>query len=368
MTASIGSGHIRAAEAVEQELRRSFPNDEIRVVDFMSHKTSRLNGLLKSLYLKMLDFVPNLYDVFYKVSGGGGSGILAQTMFAGLMYGTMRRILLEHRPDVLLCTHPFPEGAAALAKRFGHGGFLIAAVLTDYSLHQIWIYPQVDLYFTATEEMREGLIKRGFSPETVRAPGISVAEGIREAPSREEARREMGLPGDARVLLLMGGGLGLGGIASSLRELEQVERPLFLLVIAGRNEELRKRVEAWGRDTRHEVRVWGYTDRVYELMAASDLLITKPGALTMSEAFVLGLPMLLHEPIPGPETENAVYASERGAALWIHRGESLAVAVEQVLFDASRLASMQKAALSCARPHAARDIVEGLRQHLELEA
>lgn len=365
MTASIGSGHIRAAEAIEQELRKRFPEDEIQVVDFMSHKISKFNGFLKSLYLRMLDFVPNLYDVFYKVSGGGGSGILAQTMFAGLMYGTMRRILQEYQPDVLLCTHPFPEGAAAMAKRFGHGGFLLAAVLTDYSLHQIWIYPQVDLYFTATEEMREGLIAKGFSPASVLAVGISVAESIQEAPSCGKAREELGLAEDAKVILLMGGGLGLGGIAASLKELEQVEMPLSLMVIAGRNEDLRRKVEAWGRDTHHEVRVWGYTDRVYALMAASDLLITKPGALTMSEAFVLGIPMLLHEPIPGPETENAVYASGHGAAIWVHHGESLAAAVQQVLSDGSRLSAMRKSALSCARPHATGNIVEGLQRFIE---
>ena len=198
MTASIGSGHIRAAEAVERELRRQFPGDDIQIVDFMSRKTSIFHGMLKSLYLRMLDFVPNLYDVFYKVSGDGSSGVFAQTMFAVVMCHTMCRIVKEYEPDVLICTHPFPEGAAALARRLGRRDeFLLAAVLTDYSLHQIWIYPKVDLYFTATEEMREGLLAKGFSPEQVFASGIAVAENILGAPSREEARRGLGMDADA---------------------------------------------------------------------------------------------------------------------------------------------------------------------------
>ncbi len=367
MTASIGSGHIRAAEAVEQELRCRFPGDEIRTVDFMSYGTSRFNGFLKSLYLRMLDFVPNLYDVFYKVSGSGSSGTLAQSMFAAATYGTMRRILQTYRPDVLVCTHPFPEGAASLAKRLGHGGFRLVAVLTDYSLHQIWIYPQVDLYFTATEEMRQGLLAKGFSAEAVFAPGISVSENILGAPSREEARRSLGIGGDGKAVLLMGGGLGLGGIEESLEDLENVDCPLVLLVVAGRNEELRRKVELFGKSSRHTIKVWGYTDQVYLLMSAADLLITKPGALTMSEAFVLGLPMLLREPIPGPETENAVYASEHGTAAWVHHGESLSQAVSGILFDETKLAHMHRQALACARPYATRDIVEAIQRNLHGE-
>ncbi len=358
MTASIGSGHIRAAEAVEGELRKQCPEADIRTVDFMSHKTSVFHGLLKDLYLRMLDFVPNLYDLFYKVSGGGSGGTLAQTMFAAVTCRTMCRIVEEYRPDAPICTHPFPEGAAALARRLGRrDDFLLAAVLTDYSLHQIWIYPRVDLYFTATEEMRAGLLKRGFLPGQVFAPGIAVQGNIGEVSSREDARRDLGLDGEGKTLLLMGGGLGLGGIEESLKDIEGIEANLTLLVVAGRNEDLRQKLEGFGRASHHRVRVWGYTDRVYELMAASDLLITKPGALTMSEAFVMGLPMVLREPIPGPEAQNAVYASERGAAVWVHHGESVGQVLAALLSDEGKLRSMAACALSCARPHAARDIV-----------
>lgn len=361
MTASIGSGHIRAAEAVERELRQQYPEADIRTVDFMSHRTSIFHGLLKDLYLRMLDFVPNLYDLFYRVSGGGSGGTFAQTMFAAVTCRTMCRIVEEYRPDVLICTHPFPEGAAALARRLGRkDDFLLAAVLTDYSLHQIWIYPRVDLYFTATEEMRTGLLKRGFSSEQVFAPGIAVSENIRMASSREEARRALGLAGEEKTLLFMGGGLGLGGIENSLRDMEGMEEKLVLLVVAGRNEELRQKLEGFGRSSHHSIRVWGYTEKVYDLMAASDILITKPGALTMSEAFVLGLPMVLHEPIPGPETQNAVYASEHGAAVWVHHGESMGEAIRGILSDKGKLQSMARCALACARPHAARDIVNTL--------
>ena len=365
MTASIGSGHLRAAEALERELRLRFPGDDIGTIDFMSEETSKFNHFLKSLYLRMLAFVPNLYDVFYKVSGSGASGTMAQTLFAVATYGTMRRILRRYQPDILVCTHPFPEGAAALAKRLGHGDFRLAAVLTDYSLHQIWIYPQVDLYFTATETMRGGLVEKGFSPKQVFATGIAVTEAIQQTPSRKDTRKRLGIPEDSKTVLLMGGGLGLGAIEESLDELEGLKEPLTVLVIAGRNSELLRRVEKRGLSSHHRMMAWGYTGKVHALMAAADLLVTKPGALTMSEAFVLGLPMLLREPIPGPETENAFYATRHGAAAWVHHGESLGAAVQEILFDEARLSAMQHGAKSCARPHAAKEIVETLRQFLD---
>jgi processive 1,2-diacylglycerol beta-glucosyltransferase len=92
-------------------------------------------------------------------------------------------------------------------------------------------------------------------------------------------------------------------------------------------------------------------------MGAADLLITKPGALTISEAFVLGLPMLLHDPIPGPETENAVYATRHGAAVWLHPGEKLAPAVQELL-TGDCLESMSARAKECAKPAAAAEIAQ----------
>jgi processive 1,2-diacylglycerol beta-glucosyltransferase len=119
-----------------------------------------------------------------------------------------------------------------------------------------------------------------------------------------------------------------------------------------------------GAVSHHKVLVWGYTDQVHFLMRAADLLITKPGALTISEAFVLGLPMLLHDPIPGPETENAIYATRHGAAVWLHPREDLARAVKNLLHG-DALQKMSKAARTCAKPLAASEIAEDLRKLLE---
>ncbi|MBR2215673.1 MAG: glycosyltransferase [Selenomonadaceae bacterium] len=354
MTASIGSGHIKAAEALEEELA-SLPEVEATRVDFMERRVSKFNWLLKRLYLIMLGLVPNIYDRFFHLAGGSSGGYLSRQLFALLMYGTMQRILRRYTPDAVICTHPFPEGAAAIAKRRG-GKFLLTAVLTDYSLHQIWLYPQVDIYFTATASMTAELNEQGFRAHAL---GIPLKTKVFAHPlPKEKIRERLNIPSANQVILLMGGGLGLGGMEETMDELIALDLPLTILAVAGRNDELQERLNQMAARSQKQILVWGYTNRVSLLMQAADLIITKPGALTVSEAFAWGLPLVLHEPIPGPETENANYAVACGAALWLKKRENLTAELAALLKDASRLRQMKKAAQKVARPRAAEDIVK----------
>ena len=360
MTASIGSGHIQAAEAIAREVRRLDPDAIIEIVDFMSRGVPTVNWLLKRLYLLMLAFVPDLYDRCYQFAGGKGTGRLSDMAFSLVMYRQMAHLIDAYHPDTVLCTHPFPEGACSFIKKFSRRQFRLSVVLTDYSLHEIWMYPRVDDYFVAIPSMRDGLIAKGFAPERVHATGIPVDRKILELPEQKSARQALGLSTDQPVVLLMGGGLGLGGIEAMLDDLERIDGPLTLLVVAGRNEDLELAVRRRVPTSRHELHVWGFTQRAKLLMRASDLLVTKPGALTMSEAFILGLPAVLHDPIPGPEEENAVYATAHDAAVWVHPGERLADAVQALLAHPERLAQLRAGAKACGRPAAALDIAQAL--------
>lgn len=364
LTASIGSGHIKAAEAVQQELQQLLPGVRITTVDFMARQTSCLHWLMKKIYLQMLAFVPNLYDVFYKVSGGASGGSLVQGVFAAVMQPVFASLLSRYQPDLVICTHPFPEGAASWWKGRHRSDLPLAVVMTDYSLHQIWLYPKVDLYFMATEAMKQEMIARGFAAEKLLATGIPIDRRLQTLAGKDVLRAELELPEDQPAVLLMGGGLGLGGIETTLQALETLPQKLSLLVVAGRNERLLQRVRAAAASSHHLVKVWGYTEKAQMLMKASDLLITKPGALTISESFVLGLPALLHDPIPGPETENAVYATRNGAAIWLHPGEKLAPAVAELLENGC-LSAMGERAAACGRPEAAGDIAREIVRFMQ---
>ena len=177
LTASIGSGHTRAAEAIRAALAAhpAAATMQVDVVDFMARDISIIHYLMKRIYLLMLRFVPDLYDVFFRVAGKNASGGVVRGAFAQVMVRTVGRVIRAYAPDLVIATHPFPEGAAALWRARHGASFTLAALLTDYALHAIWLVPGVDVYFVATEAMAEGMAARGFDTHMVHATGIPIA-------------------------------------------------------------------------------------------------------------------------------------------------------------------------------------------------
>ncbi len=349
LSASIGSGHTKAAEALQKIF------GDAQVVDFMARDVSLLNWLTKKIYLAALRFIPDLYDRIYKFADGRRVGVSARFLSSALMYLPFTRLLKKFRPDVVVCTHPFPEAAASLWK-FLHAKsakkFLLAAVLTDYSLHEIWIYGEVDAYFVATEEMAGELVAHCRTGQKIFATGIPIGAQFQSLERLHDAT--------CTTILIMGGGLGLGSIEETLSELDKISMPLKIVVVAGQNEKLLTRLKRLREKISHPVEVLGYVADVHRLMAAADLLITKPGALTMTEAFAAGLPLVLHAPIPGPEALNAAYAVSHGAAIEVGEKKISAV-VAKLLNNPTLLDEMRRCTKKISRPLAATEIVRKLK-------
>lgn len=356
VTASIGSGHMKAAQALAAALLDEEPQARVTVVDFTRRDTAWVTWFMKAVYLKMLHFVPNLYQLLYRFTGYRQGASPVQKLIAALTKRNMRALVRRYAADVVICTHPFPEGAASCLKESGEEQFFFATVLTDYSVHRMWFYPGVDAFFVATERMRRSLLKEGCAAAAVHSTGIPILPLASALFDRAAIRKKFCLSDVLPTILVMGGGLGLGDVAHSLEKLEDVAEELQILVVAGKNERLLAWVETYAARSHHVIRAWGYTDEVPELMAVAALLISKPGALTISEAWAMGVPLILHEPIPGPELENAMIASERGTAVWLGKGENLAALVTGLLGDESRLRAMREAACRASRPDAAKEI------------
>ena len=154
----------------------------------------------------------------------------------------------------------------------------------------------------------------------------------------------------------MGGGLGLGGVEGALAELEKTAEPIQIMVVAGRNEALKRKAEELALQSSHRILVWGYSSQIRTLMTAASFIISKPGALTISEALAAELPMLLHDPIPGPEAQNGAYIAAQGAALWVSDPAELGEAIRRLLAEPERLEAMRERARALKRPEAAREI------------
>lgn len=315
----------------------------------MAREISPLNWLMKNLYLAALKFIPDLYDKLYKLTGARHVGTATRFLVSAAMYFPFVKLLKKFRPDVIICTHPFPESAAAIWK-FLHAksekNFSLAAVLTDYSLHEIWIFSEVDTYFVATEEMKAELAAHSRLNQEIFATGIPIGAEFADVSV---------VPRAGFTILIMGGGLGLGSIEETLQDLNRVELPLKIIVVAGQNEKLLARLQNF--QSRHSTKIFGYVENICGLMTAADLLITKPGALSMTEAFAVGLPMLLHAPIPGPEFKNAEYAISHGAAISVGDKKVSAV-LNELLKNPARMSEMKLNAKKLGRANAAAQIAK----------
>jgi processive 1,2-diacylglycerol beta-glucosyltransferase len=220
----------------------------------------------------------------------------------------------------------------------------------------------VDLYCVAAEETKARLVARGAAAENIIATGIPISAKFSAKLDRESVRKRLGLRDDLPIILVLSGGFGMGPVAEILAELDKVGQQFQTMVVTGRNEELRRELAASER--KHPTHVLGFASNMHELMAIADLIITKPGGLTSSEALAMSKPLFILNPIPGQEAANSDFLLERGAAVKINRVEDLPFRVERLL-GTPKLAEMGVAAKALGRPNAAKAICEEVEKRVK---
>lgn len=345
LSAEFGSGHLAAAEAIAAACRQRAADCEIEVVQ----AKSSLLALSLRAYLLQLAHFPSLYRRLYHLPVGWPMRLL-------LVLGTgqsVRRAISRYQPDLIVGTHPFPAGVATILGKARGRRIPVVMALTDFLPHGFWVWPRAERYCVASEEAAAELMEFGVTPDRISITGVPIRP---EFAGVDRLRRVQPEHPAVRQVLVMGGGLGMGPIEEAVRSLTSLTHPhLRITVVCGRNRTLAQRIQQlFGSDAR--VQVIGYTDRIIEYMTQSDLLVTKPGGITCSEALALSLPMLLLKPVPGHEEENADYLVQTGAAL-ITSEEQVGPLAAQLLFEqAGRLQAMTAAAQRVGHARAAEAI------------
>jgi len=342
LSADFGSGHLQAARAIAEACCEQLPALGAEVINV----ESQLLHLLSVGYLQLLDKAPGAYRRLYNARVSWPT----RTFIHSMVHGAVARELRQNDPRVVVATHPFPGRVAGRMRTAGHLRCPVAVAITDFQPHPFWVHEGIDRYFVSSGESALKLQSMGVPADRIRVTGIPIQADF--AARRVQAAQAK-VPG-RRNVLVMGGGLGLGPIPDAVRSLTRLPREgVKVTVVCGRNEQLKADLETLvGNDPRFNI--LGYTDRVPELMAEADLLVTKPGGITCSEALAVGLPMLLMQPLPGHEEENAAFLTGTGAAKVVETPLIGAVA-HDLLFDSDRrLALMRHAARLAGFPSAAR--------------
>jgi processive 1,2-diacylglycerol beta-glucosyltransferase len=331
-------------------------NTLINVFDFFNPFLGRA---ILIMYLKLLAIFPQAYGRLYGWGNDSKMALYGRDIISRYLAGKMKRYIDEYRPTLIVCTHATPAGLVAYLLRENKINIPVVAVITDFIAHRLWIYPELSYYCVANRQIVDYLIDNGISATQSLVTGIPVAEAFTLPTDRLKVLRELQLNPAAQTVLIMGGGAGILPMDEIVAACDTVETLLQLIIVTGSNETMYRKLVTIQPNLRHTVRIVKYIANVHELMAVSDLLITKPGGMTSAEALSRGLPMLIYHPIPGQEEANTRYLVEQGVALRANSAVEVAAALTQLLItQPGNLVLLRSKALAVSQPMAATDIAK----------
>jgi processive 1,2-diacylglycerol beta-glucosyltransferase len=366
--ASVGSGHQRAAAALAAAFARK-PDCEVRVEDTLDYGSRVFRRAYTQSYHELSERAPALWRLFYEgtnVSDPEWAEIAnrLRSLVERLGGTRLARLVARFAPDAIICTHFLPVELLLRLKRRGRLPQPIYCVVTDVVAHCFWATPAIDGYFVASELTREQLIARGVAPAIIHVSGIPVDPAIAEPKPAAQTRTRHGFAAEQPLISLFGGGLDVERARLMVAGLLARDIAGTLVVVAGRNAALAEALAGLTDGLSLRLRTLGLISYVDDLVAASDLVISKAGGLIVSEVLARGAPLLLVDPIPGQEEWNADYVVTAGAGVQLRMVELVPLAVERLLAQPDRLAMLRRCAQAIGRPRAAREIAEFILRDL----
>jgi processive 1,2-diacylglycerol beta-glucosyltransferase len=351
---------MRAAQAVELALKQTDPDALVRNVDVLTLTNAPFRKVYGEAYLELVNKAPHVLGYFYDMMdrprrANSSRDFLRQTM-ERLNLRKLEDLFRSEPWDAVVNTHFLPAEILAGLKKKRKLSLKQMTVTTDFETHRLWVNQPCERYTTATEEGREYLQHWGVPEESIDVTGIPIHPVFSEMKSRTDCITKHGLATDRPVILQLAGGFGVGPVEQIYKGLLGIERPLQVVVVAGKNAAAKTKLEKIAVPPRHRAKVIGFTTEIDELMAAADLVVSKPGGLTTSEVLARGAAMAIVNPIPGQESRNSDYLLENGAAIKINNVATLPHKIGLVLEDAAKLASLKRNAVALGHPRAAFEV------------
>jgi processive 1,2-diacylglycerol beta-glucosyltransferase len=364
LSVSAGNGHVRAAQALEASARALPDAPEVAYLDAMDFVAAGFRKMYTDGYIRLINEHPGIWEHLHHLSDTTPHSAASQRLRRAverLSSGALRREVHRRKPDAVICTHFLP---AELLMREVEQERLHCPVwlqVTDYDLHNMWLVPDMAGYFAATKEVAFRMHARGLRAERLHVTGIPVMPAFSHPDAAELDRdrcvRELGLDPARRVILIVAGGAGVGDLPTLVQRVLGLAGDFQIIAVAGRNAEAKQKLDALAAQQPQRLLALGFTDRMHKLMAASDLVVTKPGGLTVSECLALGRPMLLISPIPGQEEHNAGYLMEEGAAWLAYDTIGVEYKIARLMAEPATLAAMALRSRALGKPQAARDVL-----------
>ena len=388
MSASTGGGHNRAARAIKEELTNKSVNGitiDCEIIDSLKIGNGTMDKLISRGYEKSAKYTPKAWGGVYKLTE---TNLISRNEFkdnplTSLVSRKLKKLIEIKKPDLIIGTHPFPMIALSTLKRNSisyannesntfteslHKYYEnlnippLVTVLTDYTTHSAYIQNEIDYYIAGHEYVKELLIEDGIDSDKIKPYGIPVEKSFLSHRDRAVVLSELNLDPNKFTVLLMGGSFGAGSIKDTLSELISIDRDFQIIVVAGRNKSLKDKLDktiALNQDNiDKKICVLGFTDKMNDLLASVDILVSKPGGLTTTESLLKEVPMIVPYFIPGQEEENLDFLSNCGASLRTSKKYTLGIILKVLIDNPDRIDMAKQNIRSIKKLNASQDIAK----------
>ena len=366
LSASTGGGHMRASSALKSYITDNYENAVVDIVDTLAYINPILNKTVTEGYVQMVRKTPNLFGAVYNSSNKETPLNSFVVSFNNFFSKKLLPLIEEFKPNIIITTHPFSTEMISNLKEQKLIDIPLVCILTDYAPHRTWINKHVNEYIVANEDMIDLMVEMGAKRESIHPFGIPIDPSFYTKHDKDLILRELGLNPKIPTILVMAGSFGVSDIMKIYKNIVNIDLDFQLIIITGRNQKLYDAFDKIISDQNEEeqqnkylreikkikdaiikpiknkpTKLLFFTNEVEKYMHASDLIITKPGGLTVSEALGCNLPMAIFNAIPGQEEENADFLINNDMAVKISKGPECANIIEELLSDSSKLGHMK---------------------------
>ena len=360
--ASYGGGHLSAARSIKENMETNYEDIDVKLIDCMEYVNKTVNKITTKAYSEMAKKAPKTWGRVYWKSQKGPLAQISTTSNKILSI-KLYKLLKDFEPNLIVSTHPFGSQMCAYLKKHGKLNAKIATVMTDYAPHDQWrvFNKYVDYYFVSHDGMKKELHEKGIPNEKIFATGIPLSNKFLLKYDKPTILKSFGLSPDKKTVLFFGGGeFGLGKTQTFKIFKSFVECPenIQIVAISGKNQKMKEAFEnlVESLNKKDSVKILEYTNQVPELMSISDLVVTKPGGLTTTESLASGLPIVVINPIPGQEEENASYLEKNKVAIWLKKDDNVEVILKDLFSNPEKMQEMKIRARLLAKKNSTKDI------------
>lgn len=360
--ASYGGGHLSAANSIKDYLSSNYENIDVELIDCMKYINKPIEKITTTAYNEMAKKAPWAWGKIYSDSQKGPLAHIT-TRSNQVFAIKLLRLLREKKPDLIISTHPFGSQMCSYLKRKGKITSKIATILTDFAPHDQWLVGSdyTDYFFVAHNKMKEYLISKNIPENKIFATGIPISNKFLETFNTSKILNSLGLKENLKTVLFFAGGkfgLGKSRTLEIFNTLANDFNNIQVIAISGKNKKMYEEFNQIVKIANKTdfIKVFEFVNNVPELMAVSDVVITKPGGLTTTESLVSGLPMIIINPIPGQEEENAQFLEHSNVGIWLKKQMNITETISNFLSDNEKLKQMKENTKKISNRNSTKDI------------